>query len=68
MDPVVTSHDPYALSSTTGEPPTFHGPRFGVSVETLRAAVNAACNCGGKPLGEGCCPACEVWHRITRKT
>ncbi len=29
-------------------------------------AVNASCSCGGKPLGAGCCPACEVWHRLTR--
>lgn len=44
--------------------PTFHGPQFGTSDEKLRAAVNASCNCGGKPLGHGCCPACEVWHRL----
>jgi hypothetical protein len=38
----------------------------GVLTNIIGAAVNASCNCGGKPLGEGCCPACEVWHRIHR--
>lgn len=37
-----------------------------VLTTAITSAVNAACNCGGKPLGEGCCPACEVWHRLSR--
>lgn len=27
-------------------------------------AVNATCSCGGKGPEDGCCPACEVWHRM----
>ncbi len=33
---------------------------------SLRDAVNASCSCGGKALGDGCCPACEVWHRMNK--
>ena len=33
----------------------------------LLDAVNASCTCGGKPLGVGCCPACEVWHRMKKE-
>lgn len=42
-----------------------NGVRWRSDREVLNA-VNASCSCGGKPLGEGCCPACEVWHRLHR--
>lgn len=29
------------------------------------AAVNGACSCGGKGPNDGCCQACEVYHRLT---
>lgn len=39
-----------------------------VNVElSIRDAVNSSCNCGGKPLSDGCCPACEVWHRLIKR-
>ena len=27
-------------------------------------AVNESCSCGGKGPDDGCCQACEVWHRL----
>ena len=42
-------------------------------LETLRGvwteqeivnAVNNSCSCGGKGPDDGCCQACEVWHRL----
>lgn len=30
----------------------------------VTAAVNASCSCGGKGPNDGCCQACEVWHRL----
>lgn len=51
----------------TTEPVTFHGPQFGISRDDLRNAVNASCSCGGKPDTDAAvCPACMVWHRLTR--
>lgn len=35
-----------------------------VGVESLRAAVNASCSCGGRGPDDDCCPACAVWHRV----
>lgn len=35
-----------------------------VHLEQLRLSVNRSCSCGGKALDDGCCPACEVWHRL----
>ncbi len=35
--------------------------------EELIRAVNACCTCGGNPSGaKGTCPACEVYHALTR--
>lgn len=36
--------------------------------DLVRKAVNLSCSCGGKPLGDGCCEACEVWHRLQVRT
>lgn len=35
-----------------------------IDTDRLTTAVNAACNCGGKPPGQfdDCCPACKVYH------
>jgi hypothetical protein len=30
----------------------------------VQCAVNDTCSCGGKGPQDGCCPACEVWHRL----
>ena len=30
----------------------------------VQRAVNASCECGGKGPDDGCCAACEVWHRL----
>lgn len=30
----------------------------------ITQAVNEACSCGGKGPEDGCCQACEVWHRL----
>lgn len=30
----------------------------------LITAVNLSCSCGGKGPKDGCCQACEVWHRF----
>lgn len=30
----------------------------------VNLAVEASCSCGGKGPEDGCCPACEVWHRL----
>lgn len=36
-----------------------------ITLEDLRAAVNAACTCGGSgPDDPNVCPACEVWHAL----
>lgn len=33
----------------------------------LRAAVNESCSCGGRGPDDDPCPACQVWHLLTRK-
>ena len=30
----------------------------------VQEAVDHSCSCGGKGPEDGCCPACEVWHRL----
>lgn len=36
-----------------------------ITLEDLRAAVNAACTCSGSgPDDPNACPACEVWHAL----
>lgn len=32
--------------------------------QQVQMAVNASCSCGGKGPQDGCCQACEVWHRF----
>ena len=34
----------------------------------LEQAVYCSCSCGGKGPQDGCCPACEVWHRLRGET
>lgn len=34
-------------------------------IRLLRDAVNRSCTCGRKGQWE-CCPACVVWHRMTK--
>ena len=41
-----------------------HTPRY--SVDDVRRAVNALCECGGAKPGEGCA-ACNVWHALFRE-
>jgi len=35
-----------------------------ISERELVEAVNASCSCGGGHPDDGCCLACEVWHRV----
>lgn len=37
-----------------------------INLRHVEDAINATCNCGGKGPSDGCCPACEVWHRLQR--
>lgn len=36
--------------------------------EQVRMAVHESCSCGGRGPDDGCCPACEVWHRLQGRT
>ena len=37
---------------------------FTFHINDLYYAVNMSCSCGGGGMPD-CCPACEVWHRLT---
>jgi hypothetical protein len=30
----------------------------------VQRAITATCSCGGRGPDDGCCQACEVWHRL----
>ena len=37
-------------------------------MEELRIAVNKSCICGGRGPNDNACPACMVWHYMTKTT
>lgn len=51
--------DPISLAMKEAAKPS-------VTLERVRAAVNAECTCGGRPAASSACPACMVWHRLQK--
>lgn len=53
----VTHGGSFAAPSTPSSPATWTDGE-------VQSAVNATCSCGGRGPDDGCCQACEVWHRL----